>query len=103
MNIPYDCPRNRDDCRALSVIQSDGGESFFCCGENNGENRIVEQDKYTTCFKGEFRDEMSHSDKRDLVHQSAVIIQALAVIEKEHSDERDWSVWKDLDYGDSND
>ena len=103
MKIPYDCPRGRNDCIALSNIISDCGKSFFCCGENNGESRTVEQDNYTNCFKGEFRDEMSQSDKRDLVHQSSVIIQALSFVEKVHGEDRDWSPWKDLDTGDSND
>ncbi len=95
IKIPHKCPRGRTDCIALSNIISDGSESFFCCGENNFEYRSVEQDKYTTCFKGKFRDEISFSDKRDLIHQSAVIIQALAVIEKDCGDERDWSAWDD--------
>lgn len=95
LSIPHDCPREREDCIALSNIVADNGASFFCCGENNGENRTVEQDKYTICFKGEHRDEMSHSDKRDLTHNGAVIMQALAVIEKAHEDDKDWSPWAD--------
>jgi len=97
MKIPYDCPRGRKDCISLSIIASDNNASFFCCGENNGERRSVDQDKYTTCFKGEFRDETAGSDKRDLVHQIAVLTQALAVIEKAEGDERDWSPWLDLE------
>ena len=96
MNIPYDCPRGRKDCIALANIISDDTTSFFCCGENKDQPKQVEQDIYTTCFKGEFRDEMSHSDKLDLVHQSAVIIQSLAVIQKAVGDDRDWSPWTDL-------
>lgn len=96
LKIPYDCPREREDCIALSNIVADGGESFFCCGENNGENRVVKRDIYTVCFKGNHRDEISLHDKRDLIHNSSVIIQALAVVEKSYSDERDWSPWKDL-------
>lgn len=96
INIPWECPRGRKDCVALSNIISDNEESFFCVGENSGENRRVSQDKYTTCFKGEYRDEIANSDKRDLVHQSAVIIQALAVVEKAHEDHSDWSPWEDV-------
>ncbi len=94
MHVPYECPRGCDDCLSLSIIQSPN--SFFCCGENNGKNRTVAQDKFTTCFKGEFRDEMSHSDKRDLIHQSSVIIRALAVVEKDHfsPNDKDWSPWE---------
>lgn len=93
IKIPGKCLRGRVDCIALSNIESDNGSSFFCCGENNGESRPVDQDKYTTCFKGDHRDEISYSDKRDLVHQSAVIIQALAVVEKADGDPADWSPW----------
>lgn len=91
ITIPYDCPRGLKNCISLAKIESDGGESFFCCGENDGSNRSVEQDKYTTCFKGPHRDEMSHSDKRDLVHQAAVLSIALAVVEKDDKDHPDWS------------
>lgn len=94
IKIPHTCPRGRTDCIALSNIISDDGTSFFCCGENNGENRAVEQDIYTTCFKGEYRDEMNHSDKRDLIHQASVLTKALAVVEKSHSEDVDWSPWE---------
>jgi len=93
ITVPHDCPRKRKDCISLAIIEADDKSSFFCCGENNGEHRPVAQDKYTTCFKGEFRDELNYSDKRDLVHQSAVIIQALAAIEKAEVDDVDWSPW----------
>ena len=96
IKIPYDCPRGRKNCIALSNIVADNGASFFCCGENNGETRSVEQDIYTVCFKGEGRDEESHNDKRDLHHNAAVIMQAMAVVEKEHEDKRDFSPWTDL-------
>lgn len=96
IKIPYDCPRNKLGCIALANIIADDGSSFFCCGENDGSDRPVDQDKYTTCFKGQHRDEISYSDKRDLIHNSAVIIQALAVIEKDINDDRDWSAWEDL-------
>lgn len=91
--IPSDCPRGLTSCIALANIISDDSSSFFCCGENNGEGVEVEQDKYTTCFKGEFRDEIAHSDKRDLTHQAATIIQALAVVESAYGEE-DWSAWE---------
>lgn len=99
ISIPYDCPRGREDCKALANIKADDNSSFFCCGENNGENRTVEQDKYTVCFKGEHRDCIDHYDKRDLIHHSSVMIQALAVVEKcydqEMANSADWSPWKD--------
>lgn len=96
ISIPYDCPRDRNDCRSLALISSDESQSFYCCGENR-QVRKAEQDKYTVCFKGALRDEMSHNDKRDLMHNASVIIQALGVIEKDIGDERDWSAWEDLD------
>lgn len=93
IDIPYDCPRGRKDCIALANIKADDGSSFFCCGENNGETRPEEQDIYTTCFKGELRDDTNYSDKRDLVHQASVIVQALGAVEKHHGDDQDWSPW----------
>lgn len=96
MRIPYDCPRGRSNCIALSNIVSDNGVSFFCCGENNGETRLRENDIYTLCFKNGDCDEESNNDKRDLHHNAAVIIQALAVIEKAHDDSMDFSPWTDL-------
>lgn len=93
MHVPYKCPRGRKDCLSLSLIQ--GANSFFCCGQNDGKNITVEQDKFTLCFKGEFDDRMAHYDKRDLLHESSVIIRALAVVEKDHfnPEEEDWSPW----------
>ncbi len=95
IDIPYDCPRGRKDCIALANIKADDGSSFFCCGENNGQPKAVEQDIFTTCFKGDYRDEINHHDKRDLIHQASVIVQALAVVEKhhDHEDDQDWSPW----------
>jgi hypothetical protein len=95
INIPRKCQRGRTDCIALAVIASDDGSSFFCCGENDG-TRPIRQDRYTTCFKGPHRDTTSYHDKRDLTHGAAVLVQALAVIERDVSEERDWSPWGTL-------
>ncbi len=84
--FPEKCLRGRTDCKPYSQIASDCGASFFCCGENDGtmsESDVPEKDIFTLCFKGEFNDELSCNDKRDLVHQAAVILGALAVIEDE--------------------
>ena len=70
--------------------------SFFCCGENNGENVAIKQDRYTVCFKGEYRNETSYHDKRDLTHNAAVLTQALAVITKDHDEKHDWSPWANM-------
>jgi hypothetical protein len=40
----------------------------------------VPSDKYTVCFKGQFRDEMAFFDERDLIHQQYVIAAALVHI-----------------------
>jgi len=98
MRIPYDCPRGLTTCIALANIVSDNKESFFCCGENNGEGRAIEQDKYTVCFKGGLRDERSNNDKRDLVHNASVLIQALAVIEADIPGGDDWSAYDKTGY-----
>ncbi len=79
--LPDKCIRGLTDCKPLALIDSEGG-SFFCCGENDGTQRELDQDKYTLCFKNEAMDIIHHNDKRDLVHQMAVISQALAIIEE---------------------
>ena len=97
IKIPHDCPRGRNDCIALSNIISDNGESFYCCGENNGEDVTVPQDIYRVCFKGQHHDQMANCDKRDLVHNAAVLSRALAVVQADVSDPDDWSPWEDKD------
>lgn len=89
---PLNCPRGLDTCKPLSNIISDGEISFFCCGENKGM-AAVEEDIYTVCFKGEHRDSTAFYDKRDLIHESAVIIQALAIVQAAVEDDKDWSPW----------
>ena len=84
--LPEKCLRGRTDCQPYSQIVSDDRDSFFCCGENDGnmsQGDNPSEDIYTLCFKGEFTDEISCNDKRDLVHQAAVILGALAIIEEE--------------------
>jgi len=93
IKIPFECPRGRSDCRSLALIQSDSEETFFCCGENDGQMTPVAQDIYTSCFKGSDRDDMVFLDKLDVTHQSAVLVQALAVVQAAHGDDQDWSAW----------
>ena len=88
------CPRGRGDCIALANIIADDESSFFCCGENDGSTRQIEQDRYTVCFKGEYRDAIDHYDKRDLIHHTAVMAQALACIQSDFNDSEDWSPWR---------
>ena len=96
ISIPHSCPRGRQDCISLACIESDDGVSFFCCGENNGESRPVEQDRFTVCFKGDHGDDIRYYDKRDLTHHASVLMQAIATVERVHGENEDWSPW-DLD------
>lgn len=79
--LPKKCLRDRKDCQPLSQIVSTNENTFYCCGENDGNMREIPKDKYTLCFKGKLLDEMSCNDRRDLVHNAAVILGALAIIE----------------------
>lgn len=80
--LPEKCLRGLTTCQPLAQIVADDSSSFLCCGENQPEMRPVQQDIYTLCFKGEFRDDMRFNDRRDLVHTAAVIVQALAIEEE---------------------
>jgi len=80
--LPDKCIRGYKTCTPLSLIEADDGSSFFCCGENDGSDRELEQDEYTLCFKNSDMDIEHHNDKRDLTHQLSVIAQALAIIEE---------------------
>lgn len=94
IEIPNTCPRGCEDCVALARIEADDLVSFFCVGENNGENRPVPQDRYTVCFKGPYRDAKDYYDKRDLIHHASVMLQAVAAVERDIvTQDRDWSPW----------
>lgn len=80
-SLPESCPRGLDRCQPYSQIVSSCSTSFFCCGLHN-DNVDVGQDKYKMCFKGEYDDSVVYCDKRDLVHQSSVMLQAVAIIEE---------------------
>ena len=79
--LPLKCRRGLTTCQPLNEIVADNETSFICCGENDGSMCPVAEDRYTLCFKGEFRDDIRFYDRRDLVHTAAVIIQALAITE----------------------
>lgn len=84
LKYPEKCLRELVTCRPYGQIQSeivDGEQSFFCCGIHDGSMAPVAQDKYTLCFSGKFRNDMTFSDRRDLVDQAAVIMNALQHIE----------------------
>lgn len=80
--LPENCPRERTNCNPLAQIVSDDCESFFCCGQHDGSISKVLQDQYTVCFKGPHDDDISMYDKRDIIHNMAVLAQALAIIEE---------------------
>lgn len=83
---PGYCPRQRTDCSALSQIIATDHASFLCCGQNDGTTRTVDQDQYRVCIKSsENNDLIQDCDKRDLTHQAAVIMGALASIEQADS------------------
>jgi len=80
-----ECPRGLGTCRSYGQIVSDDEEpmkgSFFCCGKHDGTMAPVQQDIYTKCFHGEFRDDIRFYDRRDLVDEMSVIATALSHIE----------------------
>jgi len=80
--LPDNCPRERNNCQPYSQIVADNCESFFCVGRHDGSISKVLQDKYTVCFKGPHDDHISMYDKRDIIHNAAVLTQAAAIIEE---------------------
>lgn len=80
--LPEKCLRERNNCNPYSQIQSDDKVSFYCCGIHDGSINKILQDKYTVCFKGPHDDNISLYDKRDLIHNASVLVQALAIIEE---------------------
>lgn len=87
IKLPEKCLRGRDNCIPYAQIAADEEESFFCCGVHDGSISPVLSDKFTFCSKHERYDTISMNDKRDLIHNAAVILQALAVIEELETDE----------------
>ena len=76
------CFRCRNDCTPLANISSDESlSSFICVGYNRKEDRTVESDRFTFCWKNKTIDERSHWDRRDLLDTSSVILQALSTDE----------------------
>ncbi len=79
--IPEKCLRGLDDCTALAQIESDDGQSFWCCGHNDAASRSEPQDRFRLCFKNAVMDEMSDLDDADMKDLGSVISQALSVDE----------------------
>lgn len=80
--LPDYCPRRLEGCQPYSQILSSDLKSFFCCGEHNDKREEGDNDKYRVCFKGPLDDDISHYDKRDIIHHAAVLTQAAAIIEE---------------------
>ena len=78
------CPRGRVDCLALSNIVSGNEETFLCFGRNNGNTRVNDQDVYRYCCVADGIDEMQDLDRRDAMHQIAVISTGLSVDEEQN-------------------
>jgi hypothetical protein len=77
---PRYCPRGRRDCQSLAQIISTGHATFICCGENDGTERRVSQDRYRFCQQTrDGVDVMTDHDARDLAHIAACVNGALAV------------------------
>ena len=79
--LPEKCLRNREDCEPLAQIASDDGESFVCCGANDGTINNNHQDRFRVCWKNDVVDEESEWDRRDLIDTIAVFSSALSVDE----------------------
>lgn len=76
------CLRGLDDCTPLANIsESEECASFVCVGYNKKEDRELEQDRFTLCWKNDVVDEHGHWDKRDLLDTQSVIAQALSTDE----------------------
>lgn len=78
--LPEKCLRGLSDCQPMSQIESDCGDSFICCGENNGADRVIATDRYTVCWKNDVIDDRSHWDFRDLADTVGVLAQGMSVI-----------------------
>lgn len=76
--IPDYCPRKRIDCKSLSQIISEGHRSFVCCGENNGETRAVQSDRFRVCFKNSTFDDMQDWNEQDIYDMQSILSQAIS-------------------------
>jgi len=79
--LPEKCLRGRSDCSPLAQIESDCGNSFCCCGRNDGTTRKVVGDEFRVCWKNSEVDELGDWDKRDITDTISVLAQALSIDE----------------------
>lgn len=89
IKLPDICLRNNKDCSPYSQVVADDRTSFFCCGYLEKGERTLEQDAYRLCFKNGRVDEINDNDKRDLITQAKVILDALHIIENEKENENE--------------
>lgn len=81
------CYRCRTDCVPVANLSgespADGEQpvSFVCVGFNRKEDRVVQADRFTLCWKNEVVDERGHWDRRDMLDTMSVIAQALSIDE----------------------
>jgi len=76
------CLRCRTDCTPAANVAADGeGKSFVCVGWNRPQDRAIQSDRFTLCWKNDAVDERGHGDKRDLLDTMSVIAQALSTDE----------------------
>jgi hypothetical protein len=76
VHLPECC---RDlDCQALSLVRSDDGTTFVCCGlYHEGV-----ADPYRLCFRSATTDTMYDHDILDLLDIAAVIIRGLSAAKR---------------------
>lgn len=74
-----DCLRKRNNCEAVSQIQSDCKTSFVCCGFNTPKNKTEEKDIFRLCWKNKVVDEIGDYDKIDMQDTITVLSYTLSV------------------------
>ena len=79
IKLPEKCLRGRCDCEPLAQLESDCGQSFICCGRNDGTERTEPGDEFTMCFKNNSCDERGFWDRRDITDHISVMAQALSI------------------------
>lgn len=101
ITLPEKCLRNLNDCNPLAQICSDNGNSFICCGKNDGRTRKIKQDEFRHCWVNSEIDELSDWDRRDISDTLSVLAQALSIdanINSEYSekDNQQFLILKEL-------
>lgn len=79
LRLPETCLRGLSDCEPLAQIQSDNGDSFICCGVNDGARRKMNEDRFTHCWQNSEVQQMDYWSMRDMKDTISVLAQALSV------------------------